>query len=86
MKSPRQFVIATLAALVVLVIFVYPLTAVLPAPHQNYWPISLLLAPALCAMVALVETSSGGSCILELPWPHANLSSERLALICTHLC
>ncbi len=77
---------AILAALAVLVIFVYPLTFGPPAPHQKYLLISLLLACALGAMFPFLPNSLSAMHIAGVTLMHASAPSERLALICTRLC
>jgi hypothetical protein len=86
-RISNQVAVAIFAALAVLAVFVYPLTVGPPAPQQQkQFPIFVLLAWALAAIVRLVPIAAAVSLLVESPLVVVNKPSERLALICTRLC
>jgi hypothetical protein len=85
MRTHTQIVIAAVGVMTVFVVFIYPLTFGLPAPHQkkSSAPTLLALAVAFCALLI----SRAVWTVLSTASPDQSAShSDRLALICSRLC
>ena len=79
---PAHIVLTTVVAVAVLVIFISPLTDILPAPQLKHAPAADLFACALLAFMFYIRIMSPEALVHPAAGPRQQ-GSERLELICT---
>ncbi|HET8668937.1 MAG TPA: hypothetical protein VFM10_13215 [Terriglobales bacterium] len=76
---------ATAVVIAILVIFISPITDLLPAPHLKHMPAADLFGSVLLLAVATALQSLLATCIHRVVNPLAQ-SCDRLELICLRRC